>query len=177
MDSHGALGYNGPIAFKIQAAMDYWTSTWWKNIKKQTKFWRIPASPRRAFSTATPLSSSCLCFSSTCSSCRWMIWSEKNGAEPHQQQFSYCLQHLLRAKWLQSNQPFQKQLFLLNNTLLQKLASQSLQWQHPPHPLTSSPLILQTLWYSLICYNSKHLPQCWSERWCSSISWSPYLKF
>lgn len=33
----------------------------------------LPASPLNAFSTATPLSSSCLCFSSTCSSCLWMI--------------------------------------------------------------------------------------------------------
>ncbi len=37
----------------------------------------IPASPRNAFSTATPRSSNCLCFSSTCSSCLWMIWGIK----------------------------------------------------------------------------------------------------
>lgn len=36
----------------------------------------LPASPLNAFSTATPLSSSCLCFSSTCSSCLWMIWKD-----------------------------------------------------------------------------------------------------
>lgn len=37
----------------------------------------LPASPLKAFSTATPLSSSCLCFSSTCSNCLWMIWMDK----------------------------------------------------------------------------------------------------
>lgn len=42
----------------------------------------LPASPLRAFSTATPLSSSCLCFSSTCSSCLWMIWKSKRRRLP-----------------------------------------------------------------------------------------------
>ena len=54
-----------------------------KKRKKKKDVWcdkSLPASPLNAFSTATPLSSSCLCFSSTCSNCLWMIWTEKKGA-------------------------------------------------------------------------------------------------
>lgn len=59
----------------------------------------LPASPLNAFSTATPFSSSCLCFSSTCSNCLWMIW--KSGAQAcsnttHDQH--WCL------IWVRSNQ-------------------------------------------------------------------------
>lgn len=48
-------------------------------LTKETQ--TIPASPRSAFSTATPLSSSCLCFSSTCSSCRWIIYGKTEQCE------------------------------------------------------------------------------------------------
>ena len=41
----------------------------------------LPASPLSAFSTATPLSSSCLCFSSTCSNCLWMICADEQVRE------------------------------------------------------------------------------------------------
>lgn len=43
--------------------------------KQYSVYVSVPASPLRAFSTITPLSSSCLCFSSTCCSCLWIIWN------------------------------------------------------------------------------------------------------
>lgn len=46
------------------------SSIWWESD------WHLPASPLRAFSTATPFSSSCLCFTSTCSNWRWIIWDD-----------------------------------------------------------------------------------------------------
>lgn len=51
--------------------------TFSKQDRHNTECQNVPASPRRAFSTATPLSSSCLCFSSTCSSCLWMIYGRR----------------------------------------------------------------------------------------------------
>lgn len=144
-----------------------------KTGKNQTRLWWIPASPRRAFSTATPLSSSCLCFSSTCSNCRWIICSERKPilTKPI---LLLCLQHTSSTKRLQSHLPFQKQVFVFNSTLLQQQASQIL-------VTTSSPpcciLKLQTPWYSFICYNSYHLPEHWTARWCYSVSWAPALSF
>lgn len=69
------------VALRIhRAASDGWSCLKKRKKEKRKDVWRgksLPASPRNAFSTATPLSSSCLCFSSTCSNCLWMIWREK----------------------------------------------------------------------------------------------------
>lgn len=88
-----------------------------------------------------------------------------------------CLQHSSSTKLLQSNQPFEKQVSIFNNTLLQNRASQPPQWQHPSHPPAFYPLFLQAPWYSPFCYNSNHLRKCWSERWCYSVTWACTLSF
>lgn len=138
--------------------------------KTLTGDWQIPASPRSAFSTATPFSSSCLCLTSTCSNWRWMIWDDI-----HKNKYALFKRHINKLQnTSHTPAPCAASAALPAWPVCALLSAPGVSaWRWVPPPF----LLSETAWYRNLCWKGpgtppKHLPPLTDM---TTLGWPPWL--